>query len=241
MRRAQIWIAFAALLAGCRDDTPPPSAAKGTEARPATKVLEVGADMAQPEGPVRALGMYMVGFHPLVDDPTHPMEAHHYCHQVNEDLAQCVLYDGNTRDSDLVGVEYIVSEKLFATLPATERRLWHPHNYEILSGQLVLPGLPDAVEKTALARKINSYGKTWQLWRSDRDRLPLGEPHLGWSYNADGELPPAVLAERDERMDIDSGARRKARTDLSGKAHAQEGTDRLAKWFPHRDASSEPR
>ena len=131
-----------------------------------------------------------------------------------------------------------ISERLFGSLPAAERRLWHPHNYEILSGQLVLPGLPAAVEKTALARKINTYGKTWHFWRSDRDRLPLGEPQLAWSYNADGELPSDVLAQRDERMDIDSSAKRRERVDLAGKAHAQEGVDRLARWFPHRDQPS---
>lgn len=231
MTRVRFWIAFAAALSGCGDDSPPVSAPKGAEKKTATKVLELGAEMAQPEGPVGALGMYMVGFHPLVDDPSQAMEAHHYCHQVNEDLAECVLYDGNTRDANLVGVEYIVSERLFDTLPAAERRLWHPHNYEVLSGQLVLPGLPEAVEKTALARTINSYGKTWQLWRSDRDRLPLGDPHLAWSYNADGELPPAILARRDQRMDIDSAERRRQRADLARRAHRQEGVDRLSKAF----------
>ena len=234
MTRAQLWTAFAVLALGCREDSPPASAPKGAEKQPATRVLEVGAEMAQPEGPVRELAMYMVGFHPMVDDPAHAMEAHHYCAQVNEDLAQCVLYDGNTRDANLVGIEYIVSEELFAALPASERRSWHPHNYEILSGQLVLPGLPDAIEKTTLARKMNSYGKTWHLWSTNHDRLPLGDPHLAWSYNADGEMPPAALAARDERMDIDTGEKRAQRADLAARAHPQEGVDRLAPFFPAR-------
>lgn len=234
MTRACTWIAFAALLASCRNDSPPASSPKGAEKETPTRVLEVGAEMAQPQGPVRGLSTYMVGFHPMAADPAHAVEVHHYCEQVNEDLAQCVLYDGNTRDANLVGIEYIVSERLFATLPAAERPFWHPHNYEILSGQLVLPGLPDAVEHTALARKLNSYGKTFHLWSSDRDRLPLGAPQLAWSYNADGEMPPAMLARRDERMHIDSAGKRKRRADLAAQAHPQEGVDRLAKWFPRR-------
>ena len=51
------------------------------------------------------------------------MEAHHYCNQVNEDFAQCVLFDGNTADSRLMGVEYIISAKLYSTLPASESRI----------------------------------------------------------------------------------------------------------------------
>jgi hypothetical protein len=54
-----------------------------------------------------------------------------------------------------------ISEALFDTLEAEEKKSWHPHNYELLSGQLVLPSIPDVAEKAALAKKINSYGKTW--------------------------------------------------------------------------------
>ena len=45
------------------------------------------------------------------------------------------------------GVEYIISEKLFETLPSEEKKYWHPHNGEILSGQLVAPGIPKMAEK----------------------------------------------------------------------------------------------
>ena len=58
---------------------------------------------------------------------------------MNQDFAQCALFDGNGRDARLNGVEYIISEKLFETLPHEERQYWHPHNAEILSGQLVAP------------------------------------------------------------------------------------------------------
>jgi hypothetical protein len=70
------------------------------------------------------------------------MEAHHYCHQVNADLLQCVLFDGNTEDANLIGIEYIISERLFASLPPEEQAFWHPHNYEILSGSLVALAYP---------------------------------------------------------------------------------------------------
>lgn len=30
-----------------------------------------------------------------------------------------------------VGVEYIVSDKIFETLPADEQKLWHSHAYEV--------------------------------------------------------------------------------------------------------------
>lgn len=49
------------------------------------------------------------------------MEAHHFCRQVNQDFAQCILFDGNSENANLNGIEYIVSEKLFETLSTEER------------------------------------------------------------------------------------------------------------------------
>lgn len=111
----------------------------------------------------------LVGFHPMKDDPSHQMEAHHYCEQVNEDFAQCVLFDGNDEKANLNGTQFIISEKLFLTLPAAERKYWHPHNAEILSGQLVGSNLPETAEKAFMRQKMNSYGKTGPR-QEDEDR-----------------------------------------------------------------------
>ena len=37
----------------------------------------------------------------------------------------------------LIGVEYIITEKLFRTLDDEEKKLWHSHKYEIESGKYV--------------------------------------------------------------------------------------------------------
>ena len=174
--------------------------------------------------------MYLNGFHVSKDDPAMQMEAHHYCNQANEDLAQCVLFDGNTRDARLMGIEYIISEKLYATLPAEERSYWHPHNYEILSGQLRMPGLPDAAEREAMKTKMNSYGKTWHTWMTgmhnrEADVLPFGPPQLQWSFNRDGEAMPAMIADRDYRFGFITADARRDRQDLAEIARPQAGVD----------------
>jgi len=87
----------------------------------------------------------------------------------------------------------IISEKLFNSLPEKEKKFWHPHNYEILSGQLIAPGLPEVAETAFLKKKMNSYGKTWHVWntghhgRKDATKLPLGEPQLAWSFRKERE------------------------------------------------------
>ncbi|AZR27297.1 DUF1264 domain-containing protein [Xanthomonas vasicola pv. arecae] len=202
-----------------------------------TTVLEAGAKVLQPNDPVGKLDIYLVGFHPMKDAPNEQMEAHHYCQQVNEDFAQCALYDGNTDRANLTGIEYIISETLFAQLPEQERSFWHPHNGEILSGQLSAPNLPQIAEKELMRNKINSYGKTWHTWHSRKgtapgDSLPLGEPMLAWSFNRDGELQQPLIAQRDQAVPVSTAERRAHRQDLTPLAKPQHGVDALHAHFP---------
>jgi len=48
------------------------------------------------------------------------------------------------------GVEYIVSRKVFDTLPAEEQRLWHSHAHEITAGLWASPRVPGMLEKPEL-------------------------------------------------------------------------------------------
>jgi hypothetical protein len=199
-------------------------------------VLEQGAHLVQSTPPLAGFDVYVVGFHPVKSQPHVQMEAHHYCRVVNDDLLQCVLFDGNTRQANLVGIEYIVSERLFDSMPPGEQELWHPHNYEILSGSLVAPGLPDILETAFLKRLMNSYGKTWHTWHTGThgapgDPLPYGEPMLMWSFNRDGECDPALERDREAAMGIDRAAKRAARESLVPLAHPQRGVDVLQSAF----------
>jgi Protein of unknown function (DUF1264) len=236
--RASAWLLAAVALAGCTGSgaTGPTVEAPGRAESARTNVLEMGATAMQRDAPTDALDIYLSGFHPMKENPEHQFEAHHFCQQMNEDFAQCALYDGNTAEANLNGIEYIISERLFESLPDEERQYWHPHNGEILSGQLVGPGLPEIADKELMRSKMNSYGKTWHTWNTGHlnqggDTLPLGEPALAWSFNRFGEAAPGLVESRDERMGIDTEERRRQRQDLIELAHPQEGVDALEDAF----------
>jgi hypothetical protein len=228
-----VMVASLTLPLACRNRfTPPPEQSGRGGSGPAG---------APTMSPMSGYDIYLNAFHLTKDQPSHAMEAHHYCKPVNDEFAQCVLFDGNTAEAHMVGIEYIISERLFETLPAQERASWHPHNYEILSGQLILPYASPADEKKALAGKMNSYGKTWHLWMTGLfgqpgDELPLGPATLEWSYNADGEAPRGLIEQRDRRFGISTDQKRMDRTDIAGLAHPQEGVDALAPAFPYRQS-----
>src|SRR4051812_48911610 len=92
--------------------------APGVDRTARTSALESGANVLQSKAPIEQISMYLNGFHAAKGDPSMVMESDHYCNQVNEDFAQCALFDGNGKDARLHGVEYIISEKLYRQLPS---------------------------------------------------------------------------------------------------------------------------
>lgn len=233
------------LLTACATKSGPQTQASGEEKTASTEVLETGAKMLQTNAPTAAMDVYLLGFHPMKEHPDHQMEAHHFCKQVNEDFAQCALFDGNTKDATLNGIEYIISETLFNALPDEEQKYWHPHNYEIFSGTLIAPGLPDVAEKELMEKKINSYGKTWHVWNTghfgmnDKTTLPTGKPELAWSFNHDGEAVPGLVEKMEERFEIVIAQKREDRKDLVRFSHPQKGVNVLRKKYPRRLQSIE--
>ncbi len=105
------------------------------------------------------MSAYLNGFHFYSGDMDGQMEAHHYVTRLNEDVMQAVIYDGNGRDAKLMGVEYIISARLFQGLPDEEKKLWHSHDYEVKSGTLVAPGLPQLAEKALLEQVVTTTAR----------------------------------------------------------------------------------
>jgi hypothetical protein len=89
---------------------------------------------------------------------------------LTEDFTQSVLYDGNGKNAKMVGVEYIISERLYNKLNEEEKLFWHPHAFDVISGTLLAPGLPSFVEKNLMKDLVRTYGKAWMLWQADRGK-----------------------------------------------------------------------
>ena len=206
----------ATMLAGCGGgDTRSTTATAGAPKSAGSTLLEKGAAALQDKPPVEALNSYLDGFHFYSGQMQRQMEAHHYCAMLGEEFIQCVIYDGNVKDAKLMGVEYIVSERLFNGLPAAERALWHSHVHEVKSGQLVAPGIPAPAEHALMQKLIGTYGKTFHTWQMDAHHaVPLGVPQLMMGFTADGQADPAMVQSRDQRLGVASAAKRKDRQDI---------------------------
>jgi hypothetical protein len=161
--------------------------------------------------PLRQIHLYLCAFHIAKQDPAFQVEAHHYCAPVNEEVHQCVIYDSPGKSARILGIEYIISDRLYRRLPDEEKKYYHPHAYEILSGQLIAPELPRKTETDLMKGLVRTWGKTWHTWPDPKTPLPMGRPLLMWSINKDGQLADDLLADRDRRVGISTPEIRKDR------------------------------
>src|SRR3954464_11067451 len=83
--------------------------------------LEAGAALLQDMTPLKDFDIYVAGLHCAKHQPDMQMEAHHFCRQVNQDFIQCVLFDGNTKEANLIGVEYTSPSGCSIRCPTTSR------------------------------------------------------------------------------------------------------------------------
>jgi hypothetical protein len=178
------------------------------------RLLDLAAGVIQPKYPLDAMSTYLNGFHMYADEMGRQVEATHFCIHLRHDLHQCVIFDRNAPDARLIGIEYIISEARFRGLPEDEKRLWHSHHYEVKSGTLVAPRIPDLAEHAYFSDLVTTYGKTFHTWQYDRDDFPYGIPQLMMGFTEDGQADEALIRDRDRRLGVSAARKRQNRADI---------------------------
>jgi hypothetical protein len=198
------------------NNSPSNVTAPGEDKTLKTKTLEAGANILQSKTPLNKFSTYLDGFHFYNGNMQGQMEAHHYVTQLNEDVEQAVIFDGNGENAKLMGIEYIISERLFKELPAEEKKLWHSHRYEVKSGTLIAPGITEVAEDELMEKIVSTYGKTIHTWHTDRDlELPLGSPMLMMGFTQEGQINKQLVDERDKRFNVSTADKKLRRKSLA--------------------------
>jgi Protein of unknown function (DUF1264) len=195
--------------------TPTPQEKESNE----TKVMGLGSHLLQGKHPIDQIDAYVCGLHFYNGDTNRQIIAHHFCSHRSEEFLQCVIYDTNKSDARLIGIEYIISARLFGGLPDEEKRYWHSHQFEVKSGQLTAPGIPEPVEHEIMKKLVNTYGKTWHTWQYDRyGDLPLGVPQLMMGFTQPGQAQESLIKEVEKEINYTVEDRRKNRQDIEAPA-----------------------
>lgn len=208
LRYLSVWLGLSALtFLGTKLSAQSPSSMHGGH--------EAAAQPLADPGPLRSVHARVCGFHFYSGDMKRAVRVDHYCSHLNPDVFQCIIYDSNAKNARLIGVEYIISEAIFLQLPAEEKKLWHSHRYEVMSGLLLAPELSTEAEAALMKELVSTYGKTWHLWQVDRgDKLPLGLPKLMMGFTADGQLDPSLVEARNHALKVDAREIKARRADL---------------------------
>ncbi len=109
-----------------------------------------------------------------------------------------------------------MSDKLFRSFPDEEKKYWHPHTYEVLSGGLIAPVMDHQAELDFMKYLLTTWGKTWHTWPDPTTPVPLGEPLLMWSLTGDGEADKELVARRDEQFGVSTASVRAERVEIIG-------------------------
>jgi Protein of unknown function (DUF1264) len=166
--------------------------------------------------PVHALHAHFCGIHIAKNNPKFQLIAQHYCMSLSEEMHQCLLYDSYEKNAKLLGVEYIVSDKIYRQLPDAEKKYWHPHTYEVLAGGLIAPSMKPGDEQAFMKALLTTWGKTWHTWPDPRTPVPMGEPLLMWAVTGDGQIDGEVIATRDKQFNVSSARIREQRCESIG-------------------------
>jgi hypothetical protein len=143
-------------------------------------------DVKAPVSEVLHCPLAFAGVHLLKELPENGKVAYHYCKTLNDEVSQCLLYDGTGPDARLIGVEYLVSNETYLKMPAEEQVYWHDHKYEVDAGLLRSLMQSGAEEKAILAKVRTLWGKIYHTWASGSN-YPRGPARLFWSVT--GEQP----------------------------------------------------
>lgn len=152
---------------------------------------------------------------------------------MSSSFIQCAIYVPGSNPARLAGIEYIVTGEAFKNLSMEERQLWHSHQYEVASGLLVEPGMPEGVDREIMKILADSYGKTVHTWRYDQkgNELPLGIPELVNGYTGRGQLGKEAVEARDKYFGINSTEIGEKRKGVVAIPKTMEGADSWRRGF----------
>jgi hypothetical protein len=160
-------------------------------------------DVKAPLAEALHCSLAFAGVHLRKDRPADSRVAYHFCKPVNDNVCQCILYDGLGPDARLIGIEYLVTDEIYRQMPPEEQAYWHDHQYEVDSGLLRSLTQSGAEEAATLAKVRTLWGKVYHTWSSG-EGYPRGPARLFWSVTGeeplvlprDAKLPPELQAAR---------------------------------------------
>jgi Protein of unknown function (DUF1264) len=123
-----------------------------------------------PSGPLTAVRH-------IFDDPT--LRVWHFCKPNDKIMMVCQLYDSNSPNATLIGVEYMITADAYKNIPDRDKPNWHYHKEEFAPNRAdpKLPMLNEQQQNATLKSLAESYGKIVITWNPN-DKAPIFPPQV---------------------------------------------------------------
>jgi hypothetical protein len=111
----------------------------------------------------------------VFDDPS--LRVHHYCKMSDKIFLVCQLYDSESQNATLIGIEYIITHEQYNSLPDREKPNWHYHKIEFAPDRAdpKFPELNEQQTQSEMMKAMDTYGKVIITW-NPIDNLPAFPP-----------------------------------------------------------------
>ena len=111
----------------------------------------------------------------IFDDPS--LRVHHYCKMSDKIFLVCQLYDSESQNATLIGIEYIITHEQYNSLPDREKPNWHYHKIEFAPNRAdpKFPELNAQQTQSEMMKAMDTYGKVIITWNPN-DSLPAFPP-----------------------------------------------------------------
>jgi hypothetical protein len=93
----------------------------------------------------------------VFDDPS--LRVEHFCKPNDKIMMVCQLYDDDSANATLMGVEYIITQQQYDSLPDREKPYWHAHREEFRP-ERADPMIPELSPEEAMAEMAKML-PTW--------------------------------------------------------------------------------
>jgi Protein of unknown function (DUF1264) len=110
----------------------------------------------------------------------HPsLRVEHFCKPNDKIMMVCQLYDGDSANATLMGVEYIITQQQYDSLPDREKPYWHAHGEEFRPDRAdpMMPELSPEEAMAEMAKMLPTWGKVIITWNPNDD-MPSFPPQV---------------------------------------------------------------
>jgi hypothetical protein len=113
----------------------------------------------------------------VFDDPS--LRVEHFCKPSDKIMMVCQLYDSNSSSATLIGIEYIITQQQYDSLPNREKPYWHAHREELKPERAdpMMPELSPEQAQAEMAKMLPTWGKVIITWIPSDD-LPSFPPQV---------------------------------------------------------------